>query len=202
VTVPDRRPVVLGIAGGTASGKTTLAEALAARLGDACLLVSHDRYYRPGGDVDPADRNYDHPEALDNDQLARDLERLRAGHAVDLPVYDFSRHDRAPHADRAEPRPIVIVEGILLFAIEPVRRAFDLRVFVDAPDDLRLMRRLRRDMRHRGRTVHDVLDQYERTVRPMHLAFVANSRAHADLVVDGTAPIAESVEARARRRRG
>lgn len=192
-------PLVLGIAGGTASGKTTLARALAARLGDRCVLVSHDRYYHPRGPGDPTRRNYDHPDALDNSGLVRHLRALRAGEPADLPVYDFALHDRAPHTDRAEAAPVIVVEGILLLAVEAVRDALDLRVFVEAPDDVRLMRRIRRDVAERGRTVTDVLDQYERTVRPMHQAFVADSRRHADVVIDGTLPFAPAIDALLRR---
>jgi len=185
---------IVGIAGGTASGKTTLARTLAARLGDGCVLVSHDRYYLPRGEGDPGSRNYDHPDALDNHRLASDLLALRNGRSAELPIYDFARHDRAADTDRIEPRPVVILEGILILAVEVLRRSLDLRVFVDVPDDLRLVRRIRRDMAERGRAAQDVLDQYERTVRPMHQAFVASSRTHADLVVDGTIPVELSVE--------
>ncbi|MEQ1569706.1 MAG: uridine kinase [Myxococcota bacterium] len=183
---------VLGIAGGSASGKTTLARALADRLGDRCLLVAHDRYYRPRSQA--RERNFDHPDALDSGRLIDDLHRLKAGHPAHLPVYDFARHDRADHADRVDPRPVVIVEGILILAVEPLRELLDLRVYVDAPDDLRLARRIRRDVAERGRTALEVLDQYERSVRPMHHEWVASSRHHADVVVDGTQPLDGALE--------
>jgi uridine kinase len=177
--------LVVGIAGGSASGKTTVARLVAQHLGRRCVLIAHDRYYRGGAGPDT---NFDHPDALDTDLLLSDLERLRSRQPTRLPVYDFARHDRAPSErwDPVEPRPVLVVEGILILAIPALRDAFDLRVFVEAPDDLRLARRIRRDVAHRGRTVHSVLDQYERTVRPMHEAFVAPSRVHADLLLDGT----------------
>lgn len=184
------RPRLIGIAGGTASGKTTLASALARRL-DA-VLVAHDRYYFTAR----AETNFDHPDALDNDQLTDHLRELKRGQPVRLPQYDFSRHQRSPESewDHVTPKPTVIVEGILLFAIEPLRSLFDVSIFVEAPDDLRLMRRLRRDIAERGRTAHDVLDQYETTVRPMHERYVAPSRIHAHHVVDGTAPIEQTLD--------
>ncbi|MEQ1501651.1 MAG: uridine kinase [Myxococcota bacterium] len=189
--------MVIGIAGGTASGKTTVARLVADRLGDRCLLVAHDRYYHPASRPGPRPRNYDHPDALDTELLIADLARLRAGQPTQLPVYDFARHDRRVEADwdRVEPRPVVIVEGILVLALGPLREVLDLRVYVDAPDDLRLMRRIRRDLAERGRGVHDVLDQYEGTVRPMHDQFVVPSRGFADLVIDGTAPPDHGAEA-------
>lgn len=187
--------VVVGIGGGTASGKTSVARQTAERLGARCLLVAHDRYYHPKAAM-PVPGNFDHPDALDTARLLGDLARLRGGAPVSLPTYDFAIHDRLPEHqwDAAPPRPIVVVEGILVLAIPELRDAFDLRVFVDAPDDLRLARRIRRDTTERGRSLVDVLDQYERTVRPMHERWVAPSRAHADLVLDGTSPPPDSVD--------
>ena len=189
---------VIGIAGGTASGKTTVAEALQRALGDRAVTIVHDRYYRDLPAAyrhDPSTYNFDHPDALDTDRLVHDVDRLRAGAPVDLPRYDFAKHARAPDPDRVDPRPILIVEGILVLGHGALRSRFDLRVFVETPDDLRLMRRIRRDVAERGRTWDDVLVQYERTVRPMHLQHVEPTRAFADLVLDGTAPIDDSVAA-------
>jgi uridine kinase len=194
------KPVVLGIAGGTASGKTTAAEALARHLGERCLLVTHDRYYRTIPDEhrhDPVGFNFDHPDALDNDALVMDLDRLRRGQATRLPRYDFARHERAPEHDwdPVEPRPVILVEGILILALAPVRERLDHRVFVHTPDDLRLLRRVRRDVAERGRDVAEVLAQYERTVRPMHERFVAPSRTHTHVELDGTTATPHLVEA-------
>jgi uridine kinase len=178
--------LVVGIAGGSASGKSTVARVVAENLGRSCVLIAHDRYYHSAA----ADTNFDHPDALDTEHLLQDLAQLRAQAPTRLPVYDFARHDRAPPErwDPVEPRRVLVVEGILVLAIPALRQVLDLRVFVDTPDDLRLARRIRRDVSSRGRTVYSVLDQYERTVRPMHEAFVAPSRAHADLLLDGTLP--------------
>lgn len=181
------RTVVIGMAGGSASGKTTAAAVLARRLGERCLLVQHDRYYRPLAEgTDPAAHNFDHPDALESDRLAADLDALRAGRRARLPRYDFATHRREDRWDDADPRPVVLVEGILVLADPVLRAALDHRVFVHAPDDVRLVRRIRRDLAERGRALADVLHQYERTVRPMHEAHVAPSRVHADLVLDGT----------------
>lgn len=177
-------PFVFGIAGGTASGKTTVALELAERTG--ALLISHDRYYRDL--VDASAANFDHPDALDTALLVRHLEELRAGRTVALPTYDYATHRRATVVDEVHPRSVIVVEGILVLADPGLRGCFDLRVYVDAPDDVRLARRLRRDVRERGRSVEGVLDQYLATVRPMHLAHVEPSRVHADLVLDGTHP--------------
>jgi uridine kinase len=173
------RPFVVGIAGGTASGKTTLAERAAARTGAA--LVTHDRYYLDAH----AHTNFDHPDALDTSALVAHLDALRAGEPVELPVYHFPTHRRLPATERLEPRRLVIVEGILVLASAELRRRFDLAVFVRAAPDVRLARRLRRDIAERGRDVESVLGQYLRTVRPMHAAFVEPSAAHAELVLDG-----------------
>ena len=182
---------VLGLAGGTASGKSTLARALAASLGDALLVLAHDRYYF---DVpSPRGHNYDHPDALDTAELVRNLDQLRAGVAADLPVYAFATHTRQPARERVAPRPIVLVEGILVMADPALRARMDFKVFVEAADDLRLVRRLRRDIVERGRDVEGVLEQYLTTVRPMHRQFVAPSRQHADLVVSGETSVRQSL---------
>ncbi|MFN7145812.1 MAG: uridine kinase [Myxococcota bacterium] len=182
------RPFVVGVAGGTASGKTTLAELAAGVTGAA--LVTHDRYYR---DAD-AHTNFDHPDALDTDRLVDDLDRLRAGAAVDLPVYHFPTHKRLPLTERLEPRPIVIVEGILVLASPALRERFDLSVFVHASADVRLIRRVRRDIAERGRDLESVLAQYLTTVRPMHERFVEPSAAFAQLTLDGEGRLETELE--------
>lgn len=181
---------VVGIAGGTGAGKTTLARRLrdAAPAGAVAHLALDD-YYRDLSDL-PLDargaRDFDRPEALDLEHLVADLEALRAGRAADVPVYDFRTHARVrDRVRRVEPTPLVVVEGILLLADARVRERLDLRVFVDAPADVRLARRLRRDVAERGRTPESVLAQYDASVRPAHEALVAPSRAHAHLVVPG-----------------
>ena len=184
-------PTVVGIAGGTASGKTTTARALVDRLGEQCLWITHDRYYKTMPvefEADPTAYNFDHPDALDTVRLVRDLAALRRGESVQLPGYDFSRHERAqPETwDPVDPRPLIIVEGILVLSDPALREQMDHKVYVHAPDDIRLMRRIRRDVTHRDRDVAEILHQYERTVRPMHNRYVAPSMGFADLVVDGT----------------
>ena len=182
------RPLIVGIAGGTASGKTTTSEALVEQLGDRCVLIHHDRYYHSMPSEyfdDPTRYNFDHPEALDTTRLIADLELLRQGRSVELPTYDFENHRRSDCSDRVAPHPLIIVEGILTLADAGLRAQLDKRVYVHAPDDVRLIRRIRRDMVSRGRSIADILDQWERTVSPMHQEFVEPSRRHADLVVDG-----------------
>ncbi len=177
-------PFIVVIAGGTASGKTTAARTVSARLG--ALRIEHDRYYK---DVaQPRGHNYDHPHALDTDRLVDDLSRLREGKPAGLPVYDFPTHRRRPEVETVLPSPIILVEGILTLADPRIRDLSDLRVFVDAPADIRLVRRIRRDVVERGRDVAGVLEQYLATVRPMHEAYVAPSVAHAHLVLHGTDP--------------
>ncbi len=187
---------VIGIGGGTASGKSTLSRALVARLGDRAALLLHDRYYRdPPEGVDPAAWNYDHPDALETGLLVAHLDGLRQGQAVEVPRYDFSRHARAVGRERLEPRDVVVVEGILVLADERLRARMDLTVFVDTPADLRLARRLRRDVAERGRQPLGVIEQYLATVRPMHERHVAPSREQAAVVLDGTRPVGELVDA-------
>lgn len=183
------KPVVVGIGGGTASGKTTTARALAEVLGDRCVWLTHDRYYL-SLPVDvrstPILHNFDHPAALETARMVADVRSLRAGRPTSVPIYDFSHHERALGEEIVTPREILLVEGILVLAEEALRAELDHRVYVHAPDDIRLIRRIRRDIAQRGRAVEQVLAQYERTVRPMHEQYVAPSRAFADLVVDGT----------------
>ena len=178
-------PFLVVIAGGTASGKSTAAERAATEL-DA-LLLSHDRYYL---DVaEPRGHNYDHPDALDTSCLVANLRELQAGRATELPVYDFATHRRQARTERVEPSKVILVEGILTLADPRVAELADLSVYVDAPDDIRLVRRIRRDVVSRGRSVEGVLDQYLSTVRPMHEQFVAPCQSRAELVLRGTDPI-------------
>ncbi|MFT7463923.1 MAG: uridine kinase [Pseudohongiellaceae bacterium] len=183
---PAARPSVftLGLAGGSGSGKTTLARQLIQRVGTGRVVVlSHDSYYRDLNGTDPAAYNFDHPDALETSLLVEQLSSLRQGNAVDVPLYDFATHTRSEHTQRIEPRPVIIVEGILLLASETLRSQLNLRVFVDVDADVRLTRRIRRDVAERGRTPEDVLRQYESTVRPMHHKFVESSKRHAHMII-------------------
>ena len=174
--------LLVGIGGGTASGKTTLARCLAARRADV-LLLSHDRYYR---DVqDPSAHNYDHPDALDNALLASHLRALRRGQAIEVPEYDFANHRRRKQGTWIEPSPVVVIEGILVLAIPSLREQFDLTVFVAADEGVRLARRIERDAVERGRSEASVRAQYAATVAPMHERFVAPSAVGVDLSLDG-----------------
>ncbi len=194
--IRENRCVTIAIVGGTGSGKTTLASALAAQLGDRCAVIDHDSYYRDLSHLLPAARarvNFDHPDSLENSLLVDHLHRLRAGRSIDKPTYCFATHTRKPERQWVEPRPVVIVEGILLLALTELRNAFDLKVFVEVDDDVRVLRRLLRDVSERGRTVQSVVSQWLQTVRPMHERFVAPSRRSADLVISGEAPTHQSV---------
>ncbi len=187
--------IVVGLAGGTASGKSTISKQLAVQLGDEAQLIAHDRYYHSlHGHFDPHAYNFDHPAALHTGALVEHLDRLLAGQAVRLPSYDFSTHQRRDEVVLIHPRPILIVEGILVLCEPRLRERFDLSIFVYAPDDIRLLRRVRRDALLRGRDVAEILDQYEATVGPMHAEFVEPSRRYADLQIDGTQPIESNVQ--------
>lgn len=183
-----KRPFIVGIAGGTASGKTTLAM-LAARRLDAGLLT-HDRYYKNAN----AKTNFDHPDALETERLVADLDTLRSGHPADAPLYDFATHTRREDSGRVEARPIILVEGILVLTTLELRARFDLPVYVQAAADVRLIRRVRRDIAERGRDLESVLQQYLTTVRPMHELFVEPSAVHAELVLDGEGAIEHEVD--------
>lgn len=184
-------PFVVVIAGGTASGKTTVAERAAAVLGAA--LVAHDRYYLDA--PDPSRHDFDTPAALDTDLLVAHLHALRAGDVALLPVYDFARHARGPDTTLLVPGPVVVVEGILALADARVSSLADLRVYVHADDDVRLARRIRRDVAERGRTWDGVIAQWLRSVRPAHQRYVAPCRDNAELVLDGEAPVDDAVAA-------
>jgi uridine kinase len=178
---------IIGIGGGSASGKSTVVERLIGRLGAETLgVLAHDRYYRDQTSL-PADAratlNFDHPDALETELLLTHLAALRAGAAVEAPVYDFTRHARSARVDRVEPRPVMLVEGVLVLADARLRAAMDLRVFVDTDDETRYARRLERDVAERGRTAESVRAQFDMTVRPMHAAFVEPSRQYADIVI-------------------
>jgi uridine kinase len=181
------RPLVIGIAGGTGSGKTTVARNLAAGLPAGVVsLVDHDSYYRDRKDLPFAERaqlNYDHPDSLETELLVEHLGRLRNGEAVEVPLYDFTTHTRRIETRRVEPTPVVVVEGILVLQNSGLRSKLDIKIFVDTDADIRVFRRIRRDLEQRARSFDSVRDQYYSTVRPMHLAFVEPSRRWADLIV-------------------
>lgn len=182
---PDR-PLFIGIAGGSGSGKTTIAESVVGRLDGKVSLLQHDAYYLHQPELSYEERtrvNYDHPSSLETDLLVEHLETLRSGVAVERPVYDFSEHLRATETVRIEPAPVVVVEGILVLSQPTLRSELDLKIFVDTDPDLRLARRLERDIDERGRSVDSVITQYFTTVRPMHLEFVEPSRRYADLII-------------------
>lgn len=195
---PDPRGVrVLALAGGSGSGKSTLARALVERLGASrCLHLQHDRYYRslPDG-ADPVAYDFDRPEALDTERLAADLGLLLRGHPAALPRYDFARHRRLEEDEPVEPRELIVLEGILVLWAPELQPLLHHRVYVHAPEEVRLARRMQRDVVERGRDPEGVLAQFQRSVRPMHARYVAPCRAGADLVVDGAADLAASVEA-------
>ncbi|AMY09928.1 Uridine kinase [Luteitalea pratensis] len=180
-------PVIIGIAGGSGSGKTTVVRRLTASLGDAKVSVlEHDRYYRDRSDLRLEERaalNYDHPDSLETDLLVQHVKTLRSGEPIQAPQYDFARHNRLDTFDTVQPRTAIIVEGILIFADAPLRALMDVKVFVDADDDTRFIRRLQRDITERGRTVQSVIDQYLGSVKPMHLEFVEPSKRYADIIV-------------------
>ena len=179
--------MIIGISGGTGSGKTTVANRILESVSASeVVFIQQDTYYRNLEDL-PLDyrqiANFDHPDALDNDLLIDHIRKLRAGEAIELPLYDFRTNSRLNETRRVEPKPIVIVEGILIFADARLLEQMDIKVFVDTPDDIRFIRRLRRDVAERGRTVESVIEQYLVTVRPMHMQFVEPSKRQADVII-------------------
>jgi uridine kinase len=179
--------LIIGVAGGSGSGKTTIAEALTEAI-QGVASIKHDAYYRHLPELSFEERtavNYDHPESLETDLLVKHLEQLRDGLPIELPVYDFSLHLRSDETVTVAPAPVVLVEGILVLADSSLRAMMDLKVYVDTDSDLRLARRLERDIRERGRTPDSVLNQYLSTVRPMHNQYVEPSKRHADIIIPG-----------------
>ncbi|HWQ13421.1 MAG TPA: uridine kinase [Roseiflexaceae bacterium] len=181
------RPLVIGVAGGSGSGKTTVTEAILERVGrERIALLPHDSYYRDLSHLPLEQRarvNFDHPDAFDNALYLAHLDALMHGQQVALPTYDFTTYVRLPEVVVVQPRPVVLLEGILIFADAALRQRMAIKLFVDAESDLRIIRRIQRDTRTRGRTVESVIDQYLRTVRPMHLEFVEPSKRYADIII-------------------
>ena len=178
--------LVIGIAGGTGSGKTTLMRNLIAQLGDEVTVLSHDNYYKRHDDLTYEQRcrlNYDEPDAFDTSLMVYHLEQLRHGQDIDCPVYDFSIHNRTDEVNHVKAKKVIIVEGILIFENQPLRDLMDIRIFVDTDADVRLCRRIKRDVNKRGRTLESVLLQYQQTVKPMHEMYVEPSKRYADIVV-------------------
>jgi uridine kinase len=179
--------MVIGVAGGSGSGKTTVVTTIVETLGsDRVIVLEHDRYYRDRDDLSLEERaalNYDHPDSLETDLLVRHVLQLKQGRGVDLPLYDFAQYARKAAHESVLPRRAIIVEGILIFADAPLRQLMDVKVFVDTDDDTRFIRRLQRDISERGRTVQSVIDQYLSTVKPMHLEFVEPSKRYADIII-------------------
>jgi len=180
-------PFVIGIAGGTGSGKTTIARRIAAAVPtESVSTLEHDSYYCDRPDLTYEERcalNFDHPESLETPLLAQQLEALREGESVDAPIYDFKTHTRSPESRRVTATPVIVVEGILVLAERSLRELFDLKIFVDTDADIRVFRRIRRDIEQRGRDFESIREQYYRTVRPMHLRFVEPSKRWADIII-------------------
>lgn len=180
-------PIVIGIAGGSGSGKTTVANKILDQVGaDRIAYLPHDAYYRDLSHLPYARRievNFDHPDSLETELMGRHIMELKAWRAIDLPIYDFTHHRRTEQFIRVEPQRVILVEGILIFAEATLRELFDVKIFVDTDADLRLIRRIQRDISERGRTIENVIKQYLGTVRPMHLEFVEPSKRYADVII-------------------
>ena len=180
-------PLVIGIAGGSGSGKTTVAQAILQRVGPTRIsFLQHDAYYKDLSGLPPTQRaeiNFDHPNSLESDLLIQHIQQLKNGQPVDVPIYDFSTHSRTTRSYTVQPRGVILVEGILIFTEAALRNIFDVKIFVDTDADLRFIRRLERDISERGRTTASVIKQYLSTVRPMHLEFVEPSKRYADIII-------------------
>lgn len=183
----QRRPFIIGVAGGTGSGKTTVARNIQTTVGQELIaFLQHDSYYNDHSYLPPEERercNYDHPNSLDTPLLVRHLHALCRWQGIDIPIYDFATHSRTERTIRMEPAPIILVEGILIFAEKELREMMDMRIFVDTDADIRLIRRLSRDVEERGRSLDSIISQYLHTVHPMHLEFVEPSKRYADIIM-------------------
>jgi len=190
--------LIIGVAGGTASGKTTVVQAILDRVGrDRVAFIQHDSYYRDLSQLPLEERrkfNFDHPDALETSLLVRHLQELRQGRSVEIPEYDFSTYCRLPRTRTVQPRPVVMVEGILILVEPALRDLIDLKIYVDTDADLRLIRRIERDIAERGRTIQSVIEQYMATVRPMHLEFVEPSKRYADVIIPRGGQNVEALE--------
>ncbi len=191
----DPNILVVGVAGGSGSGKTTLTKNLLTRFADRVSIVHHDNYYRAHDDLTYEERtklNYDCPEAFETEMMVEHLQLLRQGRSVHCPVYDFTVHNRSGEIEIIEPRPVILVEGILIFAEKALRDLMDIKVFVDTDADVRLARRVLRDVEDRGRTVRSIVDQWQNTVKPMHEMYVEPSKKNADIIIPegGDNPVA------------
>jgi len=189
------RPITIGVAGGTGSGKTTLAMAILERVGATHIaFLPHDNYYKDWEDIPLVEgiRNFDHPDSLDTAVMIENIRQLQQGEATQVPIYDFTTHSRTGKFREVQPQPILLIEGILIFAEPALRELLDVRIFVDADADIRFIRRLQRDIAERGRTMESVIRQYTLTVRPMHLEFVEPSKRYADVIIPegGQNPVA------------
>lgn len=210
--VPRPRPLIIGVAGGSGSGKTTVARAIHAALGVDGAFIDQDAYYKELGHLPLEERkrvNFDHPDSIDFDLFIEHLTRLSSGLPIEKPTYDFAAHTRSDRQVMIQPCDVVLVDGILLFVEPRLRRLFDIKIFVDVDDDVRFIRRLQRDLAERGRTLDDVIRQYLTTVRPMHLEFVEPSKRYADIILPeggfnqiGTEMVLARAQLELRRRRG
>lgn len=184
----EGRIMIIGVAGGTASGKTTLSRHIARAFGDKVAIIAHDSYYCAQNERTYEERckqNYDHPDAFETDLLCEHLDALAAGRAVDVPVYDYTQHNRSNEVERVEPKAVIVLEGIIIFSDPRLRERMDLKIFVDTDADERIIRRILRDTKKRGRTLDSVVEQYISTVKPMHEAFVEPYKRYADIIVPG-----------------
>ena len=182
----ENKICVLGVAGGSASGKTTIINKLKEYFGEDIAVISHDAYYKAHDDMPFEERthlNYDHPDSFDSDMMAEDVRRLIKGHSIDMPVYDYVVHNRSEETIRIEPKSVIVMEGILILENKELRDLMDIKIFVDTDADERLMRRIRRDMIERGRSIDSILNQYSDTVKPMHEEFVEPSKKYADIII-------------------
>lgn len=179
--------IIIGIAGGSGSGKSTFTNRVKKYFGDDVVVMYHDNYYRRQDGTPFEERvkvNYDHPDSLETDLLVEHLKRLKNGESIDCPVYDYSQHNRSEEVLRIDPKPVILVEGILLLADERIRELLDIKVYVEADADERILRRILRDVEERGRDLHGIIDQYLATVKPMHYLYVEPTRSKADIVIN------------------
>lgn len=187
MTTESSSPVVIGIAGGSGSGKTTVVHQILERVGwDRIAYLPHDAYYKDAAHLPQSERahlNFDHPNSLDNALLIEQIKKLLKGEAVDVPLYDFTTHTRRQETRRVLPSPVILVEGILVFVDKELRDLMDIKIFVEIDSDIRFIRRMLRDIHERGRTVDSVVDQYQSSVRPMHIRFVEPSKRYADVLI-------------------